>query len=141
MYQHHHLSRSLYRSLIPVLEETSPRRDPARARQALLDACEMTMLRLATDREYFARPDRFLFSSIRSLFPIHAQLRVRRTIDRHLAVAVTILEQQAARMPRVCPATTRRGEPCRRPPVGDARYCPSHAHLDELEVGGQPVAA
>jgi hypothetical protein len=112
-----------------VLEETAPRRNPARVRQALLDACEMTMLRLATDREYFARPERFLFSSIRSLFPIHAQLRVRRTIDRHLAVAVTILEQEAAKVPHACPATTRRGEPCRRVPIGDARYCPSHAHL------------
>ena len=138
---YHHLSRSLYRSLIPVLEEAAPPRDAARARQTLLDACEMTMLRLATDREYFARPDRFLFSSIRTLFPIHAQLRVRRTIDRHLAVATTILEQEAARMPRACPATTRRGEPCRRLPVGEARYCPSHTHLDcEMEIGGQPVA-
>ncbi len=139
---YHHLSRSLYRSLIPVLEETAPRRDPARARQALLDACEMTMLRLATDREYFARPDRFLFTSIRSLFPIHAQLRVRRMIDRHLAVATAVLEQEAAKLPPACPATTRRGEPCRRLPVGDARYCPSHAHLAcEPEPGGQPVAA
>ena len=145
---YHHLSRSLYRSLIPVLEGSATR-DPARARQTLLDACEMTMLRLATDRQYFARPDRFLFSSIRSLFPIHAQLRVRRIIDRHLAVATAILEQEAARMPRACPATTRRGDPCRRVPVGDARYCPSHTHLDsELEVtsldvgpGAQTLAA
>ena len=146
---YHHLSRSLYRSLIPVLEEAAPQGDPARARQTLLDACEMTMLRLATDREYFARPDRFLFSSIRCVFPIYAQLRVRRIVERHLAVATAILEQEAARAPRACPATTRRGEPCRRLPVGDARYCPSHAHLDgELEAprldvgtGARAVAA
>ena len=126
---YHHLSRSLYRTLVPVLEETAPT-DLARARQTLLDACEMTMLRLATDAEYFARPDRFLFSSIRSLFPIGAQLRVRLMIDRHLAVAAAILEQEAAKLPPACPAMTRRGEPCRRRPVGDARYCPSHAHLE-----------
>ena len=138
---YHHLSRSLYRNLVPVLEESAPA-DLARARQTLLDACEMTMLRLATDPDYFARPDRFLFTSVRSLFPICAQLRVRRMIDRHLAVAATILEQEAAKLPQACPATTRRGDPCRRRPVGAARYCPSHAHLDtEVETGAQPVAA
>jgi len=122
---YHHLSRSLYRRLATDLDPND-----ARARQTLLDACEMTMMRLETDREYFAHPDRFLFSAIRCLYPIHQQERVRRTVDRHLAVAAAILEQQAAQLPRSCPATTRRGDPCRREPVGDARYCPSHAHLD-----------
>jgi hypothetical protein len=127
---YHHLSRSLYRRLVRVLDAEFPGDDIARARQTLLDACEMTMLRLATDRDYFARPDRFLFSSIRCLYPIQAQLRVRRMIDRDLAVAAAILEKEASKHPRACPATTRRGEPCRRDPVGDARYCPSHSHLD-----------
>jgi hypothetical protein len=129
---YHHLSGSLYRRLATDLDPND-----ARARQTLLDACEMTMMRLATDREYFAHPDRFLFSSIRCLYPIHAQARVRRVVDRHLAVAAAILEQEAARMPRTCPATTRRGDPCRREPVGAARYCPSHSHLEcELELVG-----
>ncbi len=127
---YHHLSRALYRRLVALLDETAPGPDRARAHQTLLDACEMTMMRLATDREYFARPDRFLFSSIRCLYPIQAQLRVRRMIDRHLAVAAAILEQQASALPRACAATTRRGDPCRREPVNDRRYCPSHAHLE-----------
>ena len=145
---YHHLSRSLYRSLVPVLEESIPPATQATARQTLLDACEATMLRLATDPDYFARPDRFLFSSIRSLFPIHAQLRVRTIIDRYLAVAVTVLERDASRVAHPCPATTRRGEPCRREPVGDSRYCPSHSHLEceteacDLGVGtGRAVLA
>jgi hypothetical protein len=134
---YHHLSRSMYRRLARVLEAEYRGTDIARARQTLLDACETTMLRLATDRAYFARPDRFLFSSIRLLYPIHAQRRVRRMVDRDLAVAAAILEQQAAKLPRACPATTRRGEPCRREPRGDAGYCPSHAHLEcELEGAG-----
>ena len=132
---YHHLSRSMYRRLVRVLDADYPGTDIARARQTLLDACEMTMLRLATDREYFARPDRFLFSAIRCLYPIHAQLRVRRMIDRDLAVATAILEREAAKHPHACPATTRRGAPCRREPIGDARYCPSHSHLDfEVEL-------
>jgi hypothetical protein len=139
---YHHLSRSMYRRLVRVLEAEYRGTNVTRARQELLDACEMTMLRLATDRQYFARPDRFLFSSIRCLYPIHAQLRVRRMIDRDLAVAAAILEQEAAKLPTACAATTRRGEPCRREPVGDARYCPSHAHLepDDVEVGGEILA-
>src|SRR3954466_5718613 len=115
---YHHLSRSMYRRLVRVLDADYRGSDIARARQTLLDACEMTMLRLATDREYFARPDRFLFSSVRCLYPIHAQLRVRRMIDRDLAVAATILEKEAAKLPRACPATTRRGAPSPREPVG-----------------------
>ncbi|MDX6582225.1 MAG: hypothetical protein QOI10_1409 [Solirubrobacterales bacterium] len=146
---HHHLSRSLYRSLVRVLEEEAPgRTDLARERQTLLDACEMTMLRLATDRDYFARPDRFLFSSIRCLYPIHAQLRVRRIIDRDLAAVAAIVEQEASKVVRSCRATTRRGEACRREPVGEARYCPSHRHLEyeleviaDVEMGRQALAA
>jgi hypothetical protein len=134
MYDHHHLSRSLYRRLVRVVPQGRSER------QALLDACETTMLRLATDREYFATPERFLFLSIRSLFPIHAQRRVRQIIDRHLRVAAAILEQQAAQAPASCRATTRAGTPCRREPIGDARYCPSHRHL-EWELQPEMIAA
>src|SRR5688500_13854606 len=105
---YHHLSRSMYRRLVRILDEGCAGTDVARARQELLDACEMTMLRLATDRDYFARPDRFLFSSIRTLYPIHAQLRVRRIVDRDLGAAAAILERHTAELERPCPATTRR---------------------------------
>ena len=132
---YHHLSRSLYRRLVRVVPQGRSER------QALLDACETTMLRLATDREYFATPERFLFLSIRSLFPIHAQRRVRQIIDRHLRVAAAILEQYAAAAgPRPCRATTRGGTPCQREPVGDGRYCPSHRHL-EWELQPETIAA
>jgi hypothetical protein len=97
-------------------------------------------MRLATDRDYFAHPERFLFSSIRTLYPIGAQLRVRRIIDRDLGAAATILAQQAAELQNSCRATTRCGSPCRREPVIGSRYCPSHRHLEcEFEVGSPHV--
>jgi hypothetical protein len=136
---YHHLSRSLYRRLARVLPEGGSER------QALLDACETTMLRLATDREYFAAPERFLFLSIRCLFPIHDQRRVRQIIDRDLRVAAAILEQQAVAGPRPCRATTRGGTPCQREPVGEGRYCPSHRHLEPepepFDAGAAPRVA
>jgi hypothetical protein len=132
---YHDLSRSLYRHLLTVLQEDGAKGDTPRSRQQLLDACETTLSRLATDREYFARPDRFLFTSVRCLYPIHAQGRVRRLIDRALPVAVAILDRRTAEVARPCAATTRCGTPCRRVPVRDSRYCPSHRHLEaELEA-------
>jgi len=35
--------------------------------------------------------------------------------------------------PISCRATTRRGTPCRREPLGEDGYCPSHQHLAETE--------
>ena len=63
MYQ---ISRALYRSLIDeVPVEDRPRNDEIRLR--LLEACEATVHRLATDRFYFACPA--LFREIRWCFP------------------------------------------------------------------------
>ncbi len=90
---YHHLSRALYRRLARVLDQDYGIRDPERARQILLHACEMTMVRLADDHECFAAPERFLFSSIRNLYPIGAQLRVRRIIDHDVAAATAVLEE------------------------------------------------
>ena len=132
---YHHLSRSLYRRLVQLQPQGRSER------QALLDACETTMMRLATDREYFAAPERSLFLSVRCLFPIHAQRQVRQIIDRDLRVAMAILEQQAAAAgPSACRATTRAGTPCRREPILDAHYCPSHRHL-ECELEPDAIAA
>ena len=132
---YHHLSRSLYRRLAPMLEDDRAHRDPGHSRQRLLDACEATMKRLATDPEYFANPTRSLFRDIHALFPISAQLQVRMIVDRALVGAVVVLEEQRALIRQDCAAVTRRGSQCRREPVGPAKYCPSHRHLEyELEV-------
>jgi hypothetical protein len=132
---YHHLSRALYRRLVRVLDQDYGIRDPERARQILLHACETTMVRLEDDREYFAAPERFLFSSIRTLYPIGAQLRVRRIIDQDVAAATAALDRLTAGLRRDCAATTRHGTPCLRAPLDGERYCPSHRHLGaELQV-------
>jgi hypothetical protein len=62
-------SRAIYRELAGEIIE-----DPESARQntnheRVLRACEATVERLATDRNYFARPARTLFCDIRTYFP------------------------------------------------------------------------
>ena len=93
---HHHLGRALYRRLVQLLEHDYGSRDTERAREILLHACEMTMMRLANEREYFAAPERFLFNSIRVLYPSDMQTRVRRIIDEHLAVATGLAREEVA---------------------------------------------
>ena len=74
---YHHLSRSLYRRLTPMLDDNRVHRDLGHSRQRLLYACEGTMNRLATDPDYFAHPTRSLFRDIQPLFPISAPVQVR----------------------------------------------------------------
>jgi len=133
MYQ---FSRSIYREL--SAEVVSARRDETcAARQLLLGACERTMERLATDRHYFARPTRSLFNEVRDLFPIEAQVRVLRVIERHVALASEYVDTQARSgvtfdgSPLCCHATTRKGTSCQRVPLPGSKYCPSHKHLEE----------
>ena len=121
---YHHLSRMLYRQLAPMLHASSDR-------QRLLDACEATLHRLATDPDYFAKPERFLFSEVRPLFGLGEQLRVRLIIDLELGIFKIALSRQRDLIRRDCAAFTRSGDPCRREPVEGTRYCPSHKHLDE----------
>ena len=132
MYQ---ISRSIYRELEADIVE-GPRSGSGRSNhERVLRACEAAVHRLATDRHYFARPSRTLFYDIRAYFPISAQLRVFRVVDRHLSCAAAYL---AARPEAVrgltgaqldCRATTRKGTPCRRVPSPHNGYCPSHQHL------------
>lgn len=132
---YHHLSRSLYRQLAPMLANSATHRDLGHSRQRLLDACEGAMKRLATDPDYFAYPTRSLFRDMQPLFPISAQLQVLRIVERDLMQAVVALEEERALIRRDCAALTRRSSPCRREPVGTAKYCPSHRHLEsEAEV-------
>ena len=132
MYQ---FSRSIYREL--STEVVDGKRGGCLARQRLLVACERTMERLATDRHYFARPTRTLFNEVRDLFPIEAQVRVLRVIERHVMLASEYVETQARSgvtfdgSPLCCHATTRKGTACQRVPLPGSKYCPSHKHLEE----------
>ena len=67
MYQ---FSRGIYRELSPLIDRNQAAHSAFEARIGLLRACEASVERLATDRHYFARPARTLFSDIRTYFPV-----------------------------------------------------------------------
>lgn len=94
------------------------------------------MERLLNDRRYFARPTKTLFEDIRSCFPLSDQMRVLRTVDRHVKLAILYLETTPPENLMVdgireCRAHTRKGTPCQREPLPGRDYCPSHKHLEE----------
>jgi hypothetical protein len=133
MYQY---SRAIYRS---IKDLTDPYVDPQTQleyRRAVLDACEQTMERLASDPHYFANPDRALFQDIRRYFPITSQAHVAWCVTKVVTAACDFIREQieagafdggVAR----CRATTRKGKPCQRTPLPERDYCPSHQHLEQ----------
>jgi hypothetical protein len=132
-------SRAIYRELADQILE-DPRSPRAHANhEHVLSACEAAVERLATDRRYFAHPTRTLFWDIRVYFPMNAQLRVLRVIERYLSLADEFLRRlpqngfDAYGNPLQCRARTRKGTPCQRMPSPRNGYCPSHQHLAETE--------
>jgi len=140
MYQ---FSRSIYRELAPHVREYEGAEDYAAAKLHLLEACEQTIDRLVSDRRYFARPVKTLFSDVRGHFPLGEQVRVHMVIQRHIDAAVEYIDSLPDELrPRQCPASTRQGTLCRRDPRPGREYCPSHRHLEEsLSLDGVAVAA
>ena len=136
MYQ---ISRSIYRELEADIVEDRLHGDGPSNRERVLRACEAAVMRLTTDRHYFARPSRTLFNDIRIYFPMSAQLHVYRVVDRYLSFAAEYLASRPTAVMELtgqrqeCRATTRRGTPCRRMPLPHNGYCPSHQHLAETE--------
>jgi hypothetical protein len=137
MYQ---FSRAIYRELAPKIIPPASGEAPAANHAAVLRACEAVIKRLATDRHYFARPARTLFCDIRSYFPMSEQSHVHRVVSHYVGhaqrfVTAHPLEGYAAvsGAPPRCRATTRKGTPCRRVPLPDSGYCPSHQHLADTE--------
>jgi hypothetical protein len=105
----------------------------------VLEACEETMERLASDPHYFANPDKSLFQDIRRYFPITHQAQVAWAVQEGVGAAVAFVQTQieagafdggVAR----CRATTRKGKPCQRTPLSERDYCPSHQHLERSKV-------
>jgi hypothetical protein len=136
MYQY---SRAIYRSIKDMIDPYSDSETQLASRRAVLEACESTMERLATDPMYFAKPDRALFQDIRRYFPITAQAQVAWAVQEGVGAAVAFIEEQieagaldggVAR----CRATTRKGKPCQRTPLPERDYCPSHQHLEASKV-------
>jgi hypothetical protein len=140
-------SRSIYREIAPSVVEAEHDPTGCRNKQLVLDACEETIRRLATDRRYFARPARSLFTQIRAHFLIGDQQRVWRVIDTNIKLALEFLERlpEGAGLDgvvRECRAHTRKGTPCQREPLPGRDYCPSHKHLEETYDGpGMPLEA
>jgi hypothetical protein len=149
MYQ---FSRAIYRELAPYI---SPPRQGTVASAAgagayheqVLHACESAVARMATDRYYFARPERTLFCDIRGYFPMNAQERVYQVVARYMALAQKYLAEnplaayaEVNGKPLECRATTRKGAACQRVPLPHNGYCPSHQHLADTEHREQLAA-
>lgn len=145
MYQ---FSRAIYRELARDIDRRTVCPDGTSNHAHVLGAAEATVRRLATDRHYFAHPERTLFNDIRVFFPMAAQPKVRRVVATYLALCVEWLDEQPMtgfdpmgnRLE--CRATTRKGKPCQRMPLPRNGYCPSHQHLAELqEIEAAALAA
>jgi hypothetical protein len=128
----YHFSRSIYRELAPDIIEDRPD-DGIRNHERVLRCCERCVERLATDRHYFARPTKTLFNDIRIYFPISAQLRVYKTVDRYMSYVGEYFATHPVAERLECRATTRKGTQCQRTPLPHNGYCPSHQHLAETE--------
>jgi len=144
MYQ---ISRAIYRELADEIVEDRCLPGSHRNHARVLRACEAVIERLATDRHYFARPARTLFTDIRVYFPMSAQMRVLQVIERYLALTDEFLRRlppngfDAYGNPLQCRASTRKGTPCQRMPLPHNGYCPSHQHLADTEQLEAPLAA
>lgn len=137
MYQ---FSRAIYRELAPHIIDAPPGVPAARNHEAVLQACEAVVKRLATDRHYFARPARTLFWDIRNYFPMSAQSHVHQVVCRYVDYAQQFITAHPVEgyaavsgAPPRCRATTRKGAACQRHPLAHNGYCPSHQHLAETE--------
>jgi hypothetical protein len=134
-------SRAIYRELADEIVEDRICGDGPGNHERVLAACEAAVLRLATDRHYFARPSKTLFNDIRIYFPMSQQHRVYAVVDKYLTFCRAWLNTQPMAgfdllgNKLECRATTRKGKPCQRVPLAHNGYCPSHQHLAE------PVAA
>jgi hypothetical protein len=136
MYQY---SRAIYRTIKDKIDPYVDQETQIVYRREVLEACEQTMERLASDPQYFAKPDRALFQDIRRYFPITAQAQVAWAVREGVGAAVGFIEQQieagafdggVAR----CRATTRKGKACQRTPLPERDYCPSHQHLERAKA-------
>jgi len=133
-------SRSIYRELAPAVIEDERDLTGCANKQAVLDACEDVIRRLASDRRYFARPARALFNDVRMHFAFNDQLRVWTVIEKNINLLLEFLDERPEELvldgiERQCRAHTRKGTPCQREPLPGRDYCPSHKHLEEAFDG------
>ena len=84
MYQY---SRAIYRSIKDLIDPYADPEQQLEFRRSVLTACEQTMVRLATDPHYFAKPDRALFQDIRRYYPITVQAQVGWAVQKGIGAA------------------------------------------------------
>jgi len=143
MYQ---FSRGIYRELAPLVERRNGGRGYLEDQLRVLDACESAIRRLASDRQYFAKPARTLFGDVRSFFPVARQHHVYRVIDHYVTLATSFSRRSAGRLRRRRQPSSMSGDDAQ----GNALpahsavangYCPSHQHLAETEHEEAPALA
>ena len=140
-------SRAIYRELACEVLTDPVCPDGTSNHEHVLRACEAAVLRLATDRHYFANPAKTLFNDIRVFFPMTAQGKVHRVVHTYMRLCDEWLAAQPATGYDLlgnrleCRATTRKGQPCQRMPLPVNGYCPSHQHLAEQEEREAALAA
>src|SRR4026207_1371558 len=122
MYQ---FSRAIYRAIKDLTDPYVDAETQLGHRRAVLEACEDTMERLASDPHYFANPDRTLFQDIRRYFPITQQAQVAWAVTEGIGAAAAFIQAHSeagalpgARAPRRGAA---RVAPARRERAGRAR--------------------
>jgi hypothetical protein len=144
MYQ---FSRSIYRELAPRVVEDDDDPTGCGHKQAVLDACETAIQRMAYDGRYFAHPARWLFSEVRPYVRMTDQLRAWQVVEANINLAAKFLAQYPNGVdldgrPRHCQAHTREGAPCQRMPLPGRDFCPSHKEFEEFLAAAEvPVAA
>jgi hypothetical protein len=140
-------SRAISRELADEITENPYGERKHVNHERVLRACEAAVERLATDRHYFARPARTLFSEIRWYFPLTAQQRVLHVVEHYMGLVdqfVRSLPKNGLDVngnPLQCRASTRKGTPCQRMPLPRNGYCPSHQHLADTEELPAALAA
>ena len=90
--------------------------------------------RLVVDRNVQG-PERLLLRQVRHCFPMSSLPSVVVAVNETIGAAVDFLESPPCQelLNGRCLASTRDGEPCRRPPVIGEDYCPSHRHLQRAK--------
>ena len=80
-------------------------------------------------------PERLLLRQVRHCFPMASLPTVVVAVNETIGAAVEFLESPQCQelLNGRCLASTRDGEPCRRPPVTSEDYCPSHRHLQRAK--------
>src|SRR5437588_13072988 len=122
-------SRAIYREIASDIIEDPHGVSGHANHERVLRACEAAVERLATDRHYFARPARTLFTDLRAYFPMCQQRKAFVVVTRYMGYADQFLLRYGRQgydingNPLQCRATTRKGTPCQRMPLPHNGYC------------------